>query len=88
MELGIFALQDRPCPKCGIPVPSTTVFERTAHGFGNHYTAHSCAICGPLVYRIIGFDVAASDGRSAVMTVPVHSAAEETEVLRAFNELL
>jgi hypothetical protein len=83
MRYGAFPYQQRPCPSCASPVPSTVVYSLEGAARGVNFTVHECAICGTSVHRIIGFDIANPNGNNHVLTEPVASQAEIEAVCQA-----
>lgn len=83
MKYAAFPYQQRPCPKCGMDVPSTVVYVAEGSTRGIDYTVHECAICGTLVHRIIGFDIANPSGSNQLFVEPVESQTEIEAVCQA-----
>lgn len=83
MRYGVFPYQQRPCPRCSSPVPSTVVYSLEVPARGVNYTVHECAICGSAVHRIVGFDIASPSGKNELIVEPVESQKIIEEVCQA-----
>jgi hypothetical protein len=54
---------------------------------GVNYTVHECAICGTMVNRVVGYDIANPNGRSDLFVEPVESQTQIEEICRAAETL-
>ena len=83
MRYGVFPYQNRPCPLCSSLVDSTVVYSLDGAARGVNYTVHECAICGTMVNRIVGVDIAGPTRKNELVVEPVESQATIEEVCRA-----
>jgi hypothetical protein len=87
MKLGAFPLQEGPCPKCSVLVPSAVVYSIPDAGIGTHFTFDECPQCGTLVHRIVGFDIANPKGNNLlrvedVSKLPFYDKSASTQVIQ------
>ena len=83
MKYGVFPYQQRPCPLCSSPVPSTVVYSLVGAARGVNFTVHECAICGTSINRIVGLDIANPNGNNHLIVEPVASEEEIEAICQA-----
>lgn len=83
MELLAFPFQQRRCPNCASPTDSAIVDARDPGSRGTSFVFFDCALCGQLVYRILRFEIASTDGENSLLVEQVESEEETRAVIRA-----